>query len=44
MDDRARAAGLSQRLRARIVRLRYFNASGADAAGGIGELRDPKPI
>src|SRR3954454_986070 len=22
--------------------LRYFNASGADAAGGIGELRDPE--
>jgi UDP-glucose-4-epimerase GalE len=27
----------------RNVRLRYFNASGADASGEIGELHDPEP-
>jgi UDP-glucose-4-epimerase GalE len=36
LQDYRRAYGLSS------FALRYFNASGADACGGIGELRDPE--
>jgi UDP-glucose 4-epimerase len=36
LADYRRAHGLGS------FALRYFNASGADAAGGIGELRDPE--
>jgi UDP-glucose 4-epimerase len=36
LQDYRRAYGLAS------FALRYFNASGADAAGGIGELRDPE--
>lgn len=36
LDDHRRAYGLG------VFCLRYFNASGADASGTIGELRDPE--
>ena len=40
MDDRAILADYRSAYGLGAFCLRYFNASGADASGGIGELRD----
>ena len=42
MADRTDAGGLREPMGLDCSALRYFNAAGADAGGGIREVRDPR--